>query len=221
MGDKMIAIIEDDIKIRNELNTLLSRYNYKCLIVTDFKNVVDTVIGLKPELILLDINLPYFDGYYICREIRKKSNIPIIVVTSRNSDIDELMSMNLGADDFMSKPYNTQILIARISSVLRRTQGDTNIIEYKGISLNISKSELAFNQKTIELTKNELRILQLLMKNRGSIISRNDIINELWQSDEFIDDNTLTVNINRLRKKLKEINITDFLITKRGQGYII
>lgn len=218
-----ILIIEDDTTIRNELSMLLSRYGYESIVSDDFENIIEFSLNANPHLILLDVNLPYFDGYHICREIRSKSNVPIIIVTSRNSEIDELMSMNLGADDFVTKPYNTQILLARISSLLRRTQiTDTqNIIEHKGLSLNISKSSASFNQNEIELTKNEMRILQLLMKNNGKIIARDEIMDELWQSDEFVDDNTLTVNINRLRKKLEEIDVYDYLITKRGQGYMV
>ena len=172
---------------------------------------------------MLDINLPYYDGYYICREIRKKSNVPIIVVTSRNSEIDELMSMNLGADDFVTKPYNTQILLARISSLLRRTYQniDLEVFEFNGLKYNMSTSEMEFNNNKIELTKNESRILYTLIKNKEKIVSRNELMKSLWQNDEFVDDNTLTVNINRLRKKLEEIGASDYLQTKRGQGYIL
>ena len=172
---------------------------------------------------LLDINLPYYDGYYICREIRKKSNLPIIVVTSRNSEIDELMSMNLGADDFVTKPYNTQILLARISSLLRRSysKNESEVYQFKNLKYNLSTSEAEYEGSTIELTKNESRILYTLIKNKEKIVSRDDIMKSLWQSNEFVDDNTLTVNINRLRKKLEEIGAEGYLQTKRGQGYIL
>lgn len=218
-----IFIIEDDIKIRTELCLLLSRYGYQCEITDNFENIIGITLNSQPQLVLLDINLPYFDGYHICREIRKVSNVPIIVVTSRDSEIDELMSMNLGADDFISKPYNTSILLARISSVLRRANGieTTNSIVHKDVLLDISKSIVSFNKIEKDLTRNEMRILHLLMKNKGSIVSRDEIMNELWQSDEFVDDNTLTVNINRLRKKLEDIGVNDFLVTKRGQGYMV
>ncbi|MDU2683289.1 MAG: response regulator transcription factor, partial [Clostridium sp.] len=163
------------------------------------------------------------DGYYICREIRKRSSIPIIVVTSRDNEVDELMSMNLGADDFITKPYNTQILLARISSIIRRAynNSDSEVLEYRGLIHNLSTSEAEFDNKRIELSKNESRILYVLIKNKEKIVSRNEIIESLWQSDEFVDDNTLTVNINRLRKKLEEIGAIDYLKTKRGQGYIL
>ena len=190
---------------------------------TDFENIVEHALESKSNLILLDINLPYYDGYYICREIRKCSNVPIIVVTSRQSEIDELMSMNLGADDFITKPYNTQILLARISSVLRRMYQniDMDFLEFKGLKFNISQSLIEFNGEKIDLTKNESKILYSLIKNKEKIVSRNKLMDELWQSDEFVDDNTLTVNINRLRKKMESIGAIDMLQTKRGQGYIL
>lgn len=218
-----IFIIEDDKTIREELTIFLSRYGYSYTSSTDFENIVEHALESKSNLILLDINLPYYDGYYICREIRKCSNVPIIVVTSRQSEIDELMSMNLGADDFITKPYNTQILLARISSVLRRMYQniDMDFLEFKGLKFNISQSLIEFNGEKIDLTKNESKILYSLIKNKEKIVSRNKLMDELWQSDEFVDDNTLTVNINRLRKKMESIGAIDMLQTKRGQGYIL
>jgi len=219
--NKKIFIIEDEEKIRNELSTFLNRYGYETKYSLDFGNIVDDILKENPHIVLLDINLPQYDGYYICREIRKKSNVPIIVVTSRDSEVDELMSMNLGADDFVTKPYNTQILLARISSIIKRTYNneEMEIFEYKNLKYNLSTSELEFNENKIDLTKNESRILYTLIKNKGKIVSRDDIIKALWQSDEFVDDNTLTVNINRLRKKVEEIGAKEYLQTKRGQGY--
>ena len=218
-----IFIIEDEKKIRLELSTFLNRYGYETSYSTDFENIVDISLKEEPDIILLDINLPYYDGYYICREIRRKSNVPIIVVTSRNSEVDELMSMNLGADDFITKPYNTQILLARIASIIRRTYQnlDSEVFEFKGLKYNMSTSEMTFDNKKCELTKNESKILFTLMKNKERIVSRNDLMKALWQDDEFVDDNTLTVNINRLRKKLEEIGAVDYIQTKRGQGYIL
>ncbi len=217
-----IFIIEDEEKIKAELSTFLERYGYKTKTVEDFENVVCEALDYNATLILLDINLPYYDGYYICKEIRKKSNVPIIIVTSRDSEIDELMSMNLGADDFITKPYNPQILLARIASIIRRTYNkDIELFEYRNLKYNLSQSEAEFNGKKIELTKNESKILYVFMKNKQKIVSRDKIMKELWQSDEFVDDNTLTVNINRLRKKLEEIGAINYLQTKRGQGYIL
>lgn len=218
-----IFIIEDEEKIRLELSTFLNRYGYETSYSTDFENIVDISLKEEPDIILLDINLPYYDGYYICREIRRKSNVPIIVVTSRNSEVDELMSMNLGADDFITKPYNTQILLARIASIIRRTYQnlDSEVFEFKGLKYNMSTSEMTFDNKKCELTKNESKILFTLMKNKERIVSRNDLMKALWQDDEFVDNNTLTVNINRLRKKLEEIGAVDYIQTRRGQGYIL
>lgn len=220
---KKIFIIEDDVIIREELSKLLESYGYISSFSDDFKNIVATAIDSEADLILLDINLPFYDGYHVCREIRKVSELPIIVVTSSNDDMSELMSMNLGADDFVSKPYNIQILLARISAIIKRTSKslDNHIISHLGLSLNLSKSSMSFEGKESELTKNELKILSILMINKNNIVSREDIMNELWQSDEFVDDNTLTVNINRIRNKLSAIGLGDFITTKRGQGYIV
>lgn len=220
---KKIFIIEDEEKIRTELSTFLNRYGYEATYSTDFENIVDIALKEEPHIILLDINLPFYDGYYICREIRKSSNVPIVVVTSRDSEIDELMTMNLGADDFITKPYNTQILLARITSIMRRTYEnvDMEIFEFKGLKYNMSTSVMEYKNNTADLTKNESRILFTLIKNKEKIVSRNDLMKALWQSNEFVDDNTLTVNINRLRKKIDEIGAEGYLQTKRGQGYIL
>ena len=218
-----VFIIEDEEKIRKELATFLSRYGYEAVYSTDFENIVDEALKSEPNVILLDVNLPFYDGYYVCREIRKRSNIPIIVVTSRDSDADELSSMNLGADDFITKPYNTEILLARIASIIRRVyvSSEVDIFTYKDLKYNLSTSEMSCSEGKVELTKNESRILYTLIKNKEKIVSREDIIKALWQDDEFIDDNTLTVNVNRLRKKLEEIGAKGYLQTKRGQGYIL
>ncbi|GHU64419.1 DNA-binding response regulator [Clostridia bacterium] len=220
---KKILIIEDDETIRTELKNLLEKYGYEIDTPDSFTDLIPFILTSSPHLILLDLGLPLHDGHYICREIRKHSTIPIIVVTSRNTSTDELMSMNLGADDFIAKPYHTQILLARIENVLRRTYQNSSesTIQVGTVSLNLSNSSISVNGKTQELTKNELRILRLLMRNQGNIISREQIMEELWQTDEFVDDNTLTVNINRLRKKLEETGLSHFIRTKRGQGYII
>lgn len=218
-----LFIIEDDIVLRTELISLLESYNYSCETSDNFKNIISEATDSDADLILLDINLPYYDGYHVCREIRKRSDVPIMVVTSRNNDMDELMSMNLGADDFITKPYNIQILLARIGAILKRTnqKNYSSEVEYKGLTLSMAKSTVYYENKEVELTKNELRILSVLMQNANSIISRDELMDELWQSDEFVDDNTLTVNVNRLRKKLEEIGAADFIKTKRGQGYMI
>jgi len=216
-----IFVIEDEENIRNELIELLSKYGYECSTSNKFETITQIVLESDVDLILLDINLPYQDGYQVCRNIRKKSNVPIIVLTSRNNDFDELMSLNIGADDFISKPYNTQVLLAHIQAVLKRTYEveENSVLIHKGLELNLLKGKVYCNGKSAELTKNEIGILRLLIINKGNIIPRDEIINELWQDEQFIDENTLNVNIARLRKKLADLGLKDYLETKRGLGY--
>jgi DNA-binding response OmpR family regulator len=217
-------IIEDNQQLQNEIGILLTRNGYSVMKVNEFDNIPKLVKESSPHLILLDINLPYDDGFKICTEIRSFSNIPIIFVTSRDTNIDELMSITLGGDDFITKPYNAQILLARINSLLKRvypSEKANDFIEYNGVRLNVLSSNVEYGDKEIELTKNELKILHYLLINRGKIVSRVDIMEYLWDSAMFVNDNTLTVNITRLRNKFEEIGISDFIKTKRGQGYII
>ena len=216
-----IFVVEDEAEICKELSVLLLKYGYAYESSTDFAHITDHILKAEADLVLLDINLPYQDGYTICREIRKQSDIPIIVLTSRNTDFDELMSLNIGADDFISKPYNAQVLIARIQKILKRTyEAQLNsVLIHKGLTINLLKAAASYGDKEVDLTKNELGILRLLIVNKGNVIPRDAIIDELWQSDEFIDENTLNVNIVRLRKKLSEIGAPDYLETKRGLGY--
>ena len=219
-----ILIVEDDITIRNELKIFLSNNGYETLILEKFDNCIQDILKSNVELILLDINLPFNDGKYICKEIRKTSNVPIIMITSKESEIDELLSINYGADDYITKPFNTQILLARIVAVLKRTSSNSinkSKIDAKDFVLNISESMLEKGNLQIELTKNERKILQFLLSNRNKIVSRDEIMNYLWNTDEFIDDNTLTVNIARVRSKLKHLGVDDVIETKRGQGYIL
>lgn len=219
-----ITIVEDSDIIREELKKLLSKYGYNVNTPTNFENIIEEVHSSKPDLVLLDINLPYFDGYHICREIRKTSKVPIIIVTSRNSDMDELMSMNLGADDFVTKPYNTQILLVRIEALLRRTYGreeQSNKLTYKNFELDLSKGIVVSGDKKLEITKNEIKILSYLIEHKGEIVSREDLMEHLWNSDYYVDDNTLSVNVTRIRKKLQELGIENVIETRRGLGYIM
>ena len=209
---QQIIIVEDDQIIREELQIFLSKYGYEIKAPTEFDNIVDYILKQNADLILLDINLPVFDGYFICREIRK------------TSEVDELMSMNLGADDFVTKPYNTQILLARIAALLKRSGMNSNsnsILTYKDFKLNLSNATVIYNDKNIELTKNEVKILSYLINHKGEIVSREILMEHLWNSDFFVDDSTLTVNITRLRKKLDEIGIKNVIETRRGLGYIM
>jgi DNA-binding response OmpR family regulator len=220
-----ICIVEDNDVIRDELKVFLSKYDYEVTAPTNFGEVTEYIEKEAPDLILLDINLPMFDGYHICREVRKKSDIPIIIVTSRDSEMDELMSMNLGADDFITKPYNTQILLARIASILKRTYGTESKLQdtllYHDLKLNLSNGTIAYKDNTLEVTKNELKILAYLIKNKGKIVPREDLIDFMWSSNIFIDDNNLSVNITRLRKKLEEVGLQESIETRRGLGYIM
>ncbi|MDR2087985.1 MAG: response regulator transcription factor [Clostridiales Family XIII bacterium] len=216
-----ILIVEDDEILRRELGTMLEKHGYIVIASDDFENVIEFALSQNPHLILLDLNLPIHDGHYLCRELRKRSKIPIIVVTSSDSEMDELMSLNLGADQFVTKPYNTRILLAKISALLSRAydMGASGPLRYGELALDVGRGTLLYRGNSAELTRNELRILQLLMENQGRIASRDDIMNALWQSDAFVDDNTLTVNINRLRRKLEALGAKDLLKTRRGQGY--
>ena len=219
-----IMVVDDNEQLQNELGNLLMANGYSILKPKDFNKISQIVKESSPDLILLDINLPNDDGFKICTEIRSFSNIPIIFITSRNTNIDELMSITLGGDDFITKPYNTQILLARINALLKRAypnNSNMDVIEYNGLTLNILSSTIEHDQKNIELTKNELKILYYLLINKGKIVSRVDIMEYLWDSSMFVNDNTLTVNITRIRNKIEEIGLKDFIKTKRGQGYII
>lgn len=219
-----IFIVEDEPAMRQELIVLLEKYGYECDGSDNFQNIGEAALASGADLILLDINLPYGDGFQICRDIRVKSNVPIIILTSRGTDFDELMGLNLGADDFISKPYNGQVLLARIQKILSRTCGAQSanaVLMHKGLTLNLLKATICYNGQERTLTKNELGILRLLMANKGNIIPRDAIIDELWQSEAFIDENTLNVNMVRLRKKLAEIGLPDYLETKRGLGYCV
>ncbi|WP_373598994.1 response regulator transcription factor [Paraclostridium bifermentans] len=219
-----IMIIDDNEQLQNELGNLLTSNGYSIIKSREFNDIPKLVKEQSPHLILLDINLPQDDGFKICTEIRSFSNIPIIFITSRNTNIDEIMGITLGGDDFITKPYNIQILLARISSLLKRAypnENTTDTLEYNRLKLNILSSTIEYEGSSIELTKNELKILHYLLNNNGKIVSRYDIMEYLWDSSLFVNDNTLTVNITRIRNKLEEIGVKDLIKTKRGQGYII
>ena len=219
-----ILIIEDDEKLREELKIFLNKNGYEATTLITFENTIRDILKINPDLILLDINLPNTDGEYICKEVRKQSNMPIIIITSRDNELDELLSINNGADQYITKPYNIQILLAKIERLLQRSnasQANQDKIDCGEFILNISKSLIEKNDKSIELTKNELKILHYLVLNKGKIVSRNEIIDYLWDSESFVDDNTLTVNIKRLRTKLEEVGLKDLIETKRGLGYIL
>lgn len=219
-----ILIVEDDEKLRNELEIFLNNNDYQAESLKSFDNTIADILKINPDLILLDINLPGVDGEYICKEIRKQSNMGIIIVTSRDNELDELVSINYGADHYITKPFNIHILPAKINTLLRRTNNSNDSkdkINAKDFILNVANNTILKDDKTIDLTKNEYKILRYLIDNRGKIVSREDIMDCLWESESFIDDNTLSVNITRLRTKLEELGLQDLIETKRGQGYIL
>ena len=218
-----ILIIEDDEKIRSELETFLNKNGYETKTIVNFENTIEDALNEKADLILLDINLPYADGEYICKEIRKNSDVPIIMVTSRDSEIDELISLNCGADQYVTKPYNIQILLAKIAGLLKRNQSNNtnDKIELEKFVLNTLSRYVENGDKKVELTKNEYNIIYYLSLRKGKLVSRDEIMDYLWESESFIDDNTLSVNTKRIRDKLEEIGAKDSIETRRGQGYIL
>ena len=219
-----ILIVEDDKKLRKELETFLNKNGFLAKGLENFDNTIQDILNENADLILLDINLPYTDGEFVCKEIRKTSDVPILMVTSRDNEIDELMSLNYGADQYVTKPYNIQILLAKINGLLKRTQKlekEIEKIDCDGFTLNIAERVIEKDEQKIELTKNEYTILYYLVKNKGRIVSRDEIMDYLWESEEFIDDNTLSVNVKRLRGKLEELGLVDRIETRRGQGYIL
>lgn len=220
-----IFIIEDDATIATIISDNLQKWGYETKVVEDFTDVFTEYVNFKPDLVLMDIVLPLYDGYYWCGKIRKESKVPIIFISSKDTNMDILMAINMGADDYVTKPYSMEILLAKISALIRRTYSYTsnsaNLIEHKGAILNLDDGTLVYQDEKIELTKNEYRILYVLMSNKDVIVSRDKIMRNLWEHESFVDDNTLTVNINRLRKKLDGKGLSNFIATKKGQGYMI
>ena len=219
-----ILIVEDDKKLREELETFLKKNGFQAKSLEKFNNTIEDILNESADLVLLDINLPYLDGEYICKEVRKLSNVPIIMVTSRDNEIDELMSLNYGADQYVTKPYNIQILLAKITGLLKRNQNaGSNLekIDCNGFVLNISERVIEKDNKKIDLTKNEYSILYFLSINKNTVVPRDELMDYLWESEEFIDKNTLSVNIKRLRNKLEELGLVNKIETKRGQGYLL
>jgi len=219
-----ILIIEDDEKLRNELETFLNKNGFIATSLKKFDNAVEDIQKIQADLLLLDINLPYTDGEFICKEVRKTSNVPIIMVTSRDNEMDELLSLNYGADQYVTKPYNIQILLAKIVGLLKRNQNAGNNpdkIDCGEFVLNTAGRIIEKEDNKVELTKNEYKILEYLVLHRQQVISRDEIMDYLWESEEFVDDNTLNVNIKRLRTKLEELGLIDQIETRRGQGYLL
>ncbi len=216
-----ILIIEDDELISNELKNLLDSNNYNGIILNDFKNTLNEILDIKPDLILLDINIPYMNGEIVLKNLRESSNIPVIMVTSRNSDIDEALSITYGADDYIIKPYNPNILLLRIGAVLKRLNNNSDTLIFKDLTINISKGIIKKGNEEIILTKNEMIIFSYLVNHQNKIVTRDELMTSLWNNEEFINDNALTVNISRLRTKLKSIGYDNAIDTRKGMGYIL
>lgn len=219
-----ILVVEDDRTIAGALAAHLKRWDYEVECAEDFKNVTEHFRSFDPQLVLLDIMLPFFNGFYWCQEIRKVSNVPIIFLSSANDNMNIVMAMNMGGDEFIEKPFDLGVVTAKVQAVLRRAyslQGVMNVMEYQGLVLNLGNAQVSCGEEKQELSKNEMRILQILMENAEKIVSRDEIIARLWESDAFIDDNTLTVNITRLRKRLEMLGAGNFIQTKKGAGYYL
>lgn len=218
---KKIMIIEDDTIISKELYELLVNAGYEALILKDFLNAKEEVLKSNIDLILLDINIPYQNGEQLLKEIRKESNIPVIMVTSRASETDEILSISYGADDYITKPYSPTILLLRIQNIFKRLDNSTEVLKYKDLEVSISRGTLSGNNKELELTKNEMLIFQHLLNNKNRIVSRDELMTILWNNEEYINDNALTVNISRLRSKLEDFGYPNAIETRKGQGYIL
>lgn len=219
-----ILIIEDDDIIAKNIATHFKRWNYETMQIIDFKNIMEEFLKFDSQLVLLDIGLPFYNGFYWCQEIRKISKVPILFLSSMNDNMNIVMAMNMGGDEFIEKPFDLNVLTAKVQALLRRSysfQGNGNVLEYEGMILNLNDASFSYKEKNVSLTKNEFRILQMLMENAGKIIARDDIIARLWESDEFIDDNTLTVNVARLRKKIENAGMDNWIRTKKGIGYYL
>lgn len=222
MGDLMkILIIEDDLELREELKILLDNNGYHGIILQRLDNALEEIIKIAPDLILLDIKLPYLNGQQLLKQLRKKSSIPVIMVTSKDSEMDEILAMSYGADDYITKPYNPTILLLHIEAVFKRLLNKETKLYYQGVNVDLSKSVLEKNDHELLLSKNEMSIFYFLLVNQGKIVSRDEIMNYLWGTNKFIDDNTLTVNMTRLKKKLVKIGLIDVIETRRDQGYIL
>lgn len=218
-----ILIVEDDDIISSIVEKKLNSWGYNSKRIQDFSNVLEEFEEFKPDLVLLDIYLPFYNGYHYCQKIREKSDVPVIFVSSASDNMNIIMAMNMLADDFVVKPFDIDVLIAKVKAILRRTYENrkVNVLTCKDVSLNLNDASIIYNGKKLELTKNDYKILTVLFENTNTIVSREKIMTYLWETDEFIDDNTLTVNITRLRKKLENFGIIDFIKTKKGMGYYI
>lgn len=230
-------LIEDDHELRNLIVDCLEKYNYTVYSVTDFQTVEAQFQQVKPDFLLLDINLPYYDGFYLCRSIRRKSNVPIIIISARSGDIDQVMAIELGADDYVTKPFTKEVLLAKVKAAIRRSYGEyandkaqkqeqeqqagpQTHLTIDGLTLLHNSLELTFGEQILELSKNEYKLIHYFLKNKDRVITREELFHELWDDNSFVDDNTLTVNITRVKNKFLQLGLKDMIKTKRGVGYI-
>lgn len=219
-----ILIVEDDAAIASLMERHLTAWGFHARGVEDFRAVLEEFTAFDPQLVLLDISLPFYDGYHWCREIRKVSRVPVVFVSSAADNMNIVMAMTMGGDDFITKPFDLSVLMAKVQAVLRRAYdfaGLTPVLEHRGAELNTADASLTYQGARIELTKNDYRILQTLLERKGSVVSRDTLMEKLWETDSFVDENTLTVNIARLRKKLDAVGLEGFITTKKGLGYLI
>lgn len=219
-----IFIVEDDDGIANEIRNLASTWDFNVRICSDFRSVTEEFNDFQPHVVLMDIGLPFYNGYYWCSEIRKFSNVPVIFISSASDNMNIVMAVNMGGDDFIAKPFDGSVLMAKVQAIIRRSYdfaASAPVLSHKGAFLNTGDNSLVYNDNKIELTKNEYRILLCLMENKGKVVSREKLMERLWETDSFVDENTLTVNVNRLRKKLEGSGLSDFISTKFGVGYIM
>ncbi len=220
-----IYLVEDDKGLQKSIRDTLIRWGYEVFVVEDYNGIAQEYVKIEPHLVLMDITLPYYNGFYWCDQIRKISKVPIVFISSATEQMNIIMAINMGGDDFIAKPFELDVLNAKISGLLRRTydygEAMTPLVEHRGVFLNMTNNTVSYQDHLIELTKNEYRILKVLMERKTKIVSREALMKALWDQEYFVDDNTLTVNINRLRKKLHEIQLDDFIVTKKGVGYVI
>ncbi len=220
-----IMLVEDDAALCGQILEGLKKWGFCADVAVNFENIMDDFSRIKPQLVIMDVNLPCYDGFHWCRKIREISRVPVVFLSSRDTNMDIIMGVNTGADDYITKPFSMQVLIAKLQAVIRRTYDYTNagaeFIEHKGLMLNLGEGTVSSGSSRMELTKNELKILSLLMNNKGRVVTRESMMQLLWDDAEYVNDNTLTANINRLRGKLSDIGHPDFIITKKGQGYMV
>lgn len=220
-----IFLIEDDAMLAEEISKLLIKWGYSVTIVKMFDSILDEFVNLQPHVVLMDVNIPSFDGFHWCKKLREISEVPIIFISSRDSSMDIIMGMNNGGDDYLTKPFESGVLVAKLQAIIRRNYEfnlmKSNVVEYRGVTLNLDDTIVTYENRDVELTKNELKILKLLIENQGKVVTRQALMRSLWDDEIYVNENTLTVNVNRLRLKLDELGVKEFITTKKGMGYMI